>query len=199
MAVRPSADEDVVFASPGRFAGTCVRVAIALGIIGLVGLVDRLFVLPLAGLLLVVAVLATLAGVDRLDDAEADLDPEPDLEPDLALEPAPVAETRAAPEPELEEAPEPVLPLEPRTERTFRLPAAVGATQVHLVGEFNDWSPTSVPMRREGDWFTAVVALEPGRSYRYRYLLDGSRWENDWDADAYVPNEFGTDDSLVRT
>ena len=54
-------------------------------------------------------------------------------------------------------------------------------------------------MRRERDEFTAVVELEPGRTYRYRYLLDGCRWENDWAADAYVPNDFGAEDSLVRT
>ena len=39
--------------------------------------------------------------------------------------------------------------------------------------------------------------LPPGRAYRFRYLLDGHRWENDWDADAYVPNGFGSDDSVV--
>jgi hypothetical protein len=33
---------------------------------------------------------------------------------------------------------------------------------------------------------------------RFRYLLDGERWENDWTADAYVPNSFGSDDSVVE-
>ena len=28
-------------------------------------------------------------------------------------------------------------------------------------------------------------------------LLDGQRWDNDWAADAYVPNSFGGDDSVV--
>ena len=32
---------------------------------------------------------------------------------------------------------------------------------------------------------------------RYRYLLDGSRWENDWSADEYVPNGYGSDDSVL--
>jgi hypothetical protein len=52
-------------------------------------------------------------------------------------------------------------------------------------------------MEREGDGFTITIPLEPGRAYRFRYLLDGERWENDWAAHAYVPNEFGGDDSLV--
>jgi 1,4-alpha-glucan branching enzyme len=79
----------------------------------------------------------------------------------------------------------------------FRLPAAVGAATVHLVGEFNGWSPDATPMERRGDWFEAELPLEPGRTYRYRYLLDGQRWENAWDADAYVPNSFGSDDSVL--
>ena len=31
-----------------------------------------------------------------------------------------------------------------------------------------------------------------------RYILDGNRWENDWEADSYIRNPFGTDDSLVK-
>jgi hypothetical protein len=29
--------------------------------------------------------------------------------------------------------------------------------------------------------------------------VDGERWENDWAADAYAPNAFGTEDSVART
>jgi len=32
----------------------------------------------------------------------------------------------------------------------------------------------------------------------FRYLVDGERWENDWAADAYVPNPFGGEDSVVE-
>jgi hypothetical protein len=28
-------------------------------------------------------------------------------------------------------------------------------------------------------------------------LVDGERWENDWEADEYVPNEFSGEDSSV--
>jgi 1,4-alpha-glucan branching enzyme len=80
---------------------------------------------------------------------------------------------------------------------TFRLPADVRATAVSVVGEFNGWSTEAHRMRREADAFTAVIPLMPGRAYRFRYLLDGERWRNDWAADAYVPNEFGGEDSLV--
>jgi hypothetical protein len=45
--------------------------------------------------------------------------------------------------------------------------------------------------------FSVTVKLEPGRAYRFRYLIDGTRWENDWRADRYEPNSFGGDDSVV--
>jgi 1,4-alpha-glucan branching enzyme len=80
---------------------------------------------------------------------------------------------------------------------TFRLPHLVVADRVCVVGEFNDWSQTANPMERDGEELVARIALSPGRAYRFRYLLDGARWENDWSADAYVPNEFGGDDSVI--
>ena len=46
--------------------------------------------------------------------------------------------------------------------------------------------------------FSVTVSLDAGNSYRFRYLLDGERWENDWEADAYTPNEHGADDSVVE-
>jgi 1,4-alpha-glucan branching enzyme len=46
--------------------------------------------------------------------------------------------------------------------------------------------------------FSLTVALDSGRSYRFRYLLDDGRWENDWEADAYAPNKFDSEDSIVE-
>ena len=80
---------------------------------------------------------------------------------------------------------------------TFRVPVEVRARTVSVVGEFNGWSEHAHPMRRDNDTFCAVIPLTPGRSYRFRYLLDGERWLNDWAADAYVPNQFGGADSVV--
>ena len=51
--------------------------------------------------------------------------------------------------------------------------------------------------RKDGRWST-TVSLKSGGEYRFRYLLDGVDWENDWDADGYLPNSFGTEDSLIR-
>lgn len=81
---------------------------------------------------------------------------------------------------------------------TFKLPADVQAKTVHLCGEFNEWSPIKNPLKQLKDnSFSVTLSLKPGQSYRFRYLLDGQRWENDWDADAYVANQYGTEDSLI--
>jgi 1,4-alpha-glucan branching enzyme len=82
---------------------------------------------------------------------------------------------------------------------TFALPDEVGAKKVHLCGEFNGWDEKSHPMKRRKDGrFSTTLTLETGRDYRFRYLLDGKRWENDWQADAYVPNTFGSEDSVIQ-
>ena len=80
---------------------------------------------------------------------------------------------------------------------TFRLPPEVRADRIAVAGDFNDWSPRALLMQKGDDGFFAVVRLEAGRAYRFRYLIDGERWENDWAADLYVPNEFGGDDSVI--
>ncbi len=81
---------------------------------------------------------------------------------------------------------------------TFELPAQVEANTVALCGEFNEWDVAKHPMRRRKDGsFSATISLKPGNEYRFRYLLDGERWENDWEADKYLLNEFGTEDSVV--
>ncbi len=80
---------------------------------------------------------------------------------------------------------------------TFRLPPMDGVESVHVVGEFNDWSTSACPMERDDEGWSTQISLIPGRAYRFRYLLDGERWENDWAADCYVSNEYGGDDSVI--
>ena len=80
---------------------------------------------------------------------------------------------------------------------TFRVPSVANAERINVVGEFNRWSKVANPMERNDDGFVARISLPVGRTYRFRYLLDGQRWENDWAADGYTANEFGGDDSVI--
>lgn len=81
----------------------------------------------------------------------------------------------------------------------FELPADVPAQRVAVVGDFNDWSGDATVMERQADGvFAAEVELERGRAYRYKFLLDGQRWENDPKAHRYETNDFGGDDSVVE-
>lgn len=81
---------------------------------------------------------------------------------------------------------------------TFTLTSDVGAETACLTGDFNNWNETACIMTRKPDGsFETSLKLECGRTYRFRYLLDGSRWENDWAADRYAPNGLGDDDSIV--
>ena len=79
---------------------------------------------------------------------------------------------------------------------TFRVPADVSAAAAELVGEFTEWSPIAMTLVDGGE-HVVVLDLDAGVSYRFRYRLDGDRWVNDWAADRYVPNDYGSDDSVV--
>jgi len=80
----------------------------------------------------------------------------------------------------------------------FTVDPRAGARTAAVCGEWNDWSADADVMRRDAEGgFSLTVGLDAGRAYRFRYLLDGQRWDNDWAADAYVRNDFGGDDSVV--
>jgi len=87
-----------------------------------------------------------------------------------------------------------------RCKVTFTLPkeATMGASDVKLVGEFNKWNiNNAIKMKKVKSNFEAVVDLPVGRDYQFRYLINDTIWENDWNADNYVATPFGVDNSVV--
>lgn len=83
---------------------------------------------------------------------------------------------------------------------TFELPsqATRGASKVALAGEFNDWDTSSTLMKRRKDGsFSITIDLPAKREYQYKYLIDDGRWENDWSADKYLPNNIGDCENSV--
>ena len=86
---------------------------------------------------------------------------------------------------------------------TFSLPAEIvaDASSGLLLGEFNNWNKEqgfSLKRSKDGSMKT-TVELEAGRSYEYRYLLDGGRWVNDLNASAYAEvSSLGVLNCVVR-
>jgi hypothetical protein len=83
---------------------------------------------------------------------------------------------------------------------TFMMPkdAAGEAKRVALLGDFNEWDKDAMPMKRlRNGNFEISLELPSNREYRFRYLIDDRRWENDRCADKYERNPYGCDDSVV--
>lgn len=82
----------------------------------------------------------------------------------------------------------------PRPGVTFAL-SAPAAASVAVVGDFNDWDPSAIPLERHRSQWTVTLPLKPGR-YRYSFVVDGTRWQ----ADPVSPpalDEFGTPTSVI--
>jgi 1,4-alpha-glucan branching enzyme len=83
---------------------------------------------------------------------------------------------------------------------TFELPKETAAETVQLIADFNGWQPVAFGRLKNGKW-QLVQEVEPGRAYQFRYrLLQGGaeRYENDAEADDFVPNDQGTTNAVVR-
>jgi 1,4-alpha-glucan branching enzyme len=86
---------------------------------------------------------------------------------------------------------------------SFRLPrvAAGNARTVSIVGDFNEWDASANPMKKfkSGD-HTITLDLKTGNEYQFRYLIDETRWENNWKADRYVQSPVAAcENSVVVT
>ena len=71
------------------------------------------------------------------------------------------------------------------------------AGQVLLSGNFNDWSDTSDPMKRDetGGWKKTKVL--PQGTYEYKFIVDGV-WILDPNCPNSVLNEYGTYNSVIE-
>ena len=82
----------------------------------------------------------------------------------------------------------------PRVRFTIEAP---GASSVSIVGDFNAWNPTSLPLRRGSDGRTWIVEvpLAPGR-YAYSFLVDG-KLARDPAAPQARDDDFGSSNSVI--
>lgn len=83
---------------------------------------------------------------------------------------------------------------------TFNLDSdlADGAKKVSILGDFNNWDPKETSMRKlKNGSFTKTVDLEVGKDYQFRYLVDGTKWINDTEADKYVHSGVASEENGV--
>lgn len=73
-----------------------------------------------------------------------------------------------------------------------------GASEVHLVGDFNNWSLSheSLLWPKDQEVWQKRVFLKPGR-YRYKYVIDGE-WKTDPANHHLEPNAYGGLDSVLE-
>lgn len=77
---------------------------------------------------------------------------------------------------------------------TFKLSSKVGAKTAVLCGDFNEWDVNTKPMKKLKDGsFSQTMTLSKGNEYNFKYLIDGTSWENDWEADKYEINVHGSE------
>ena len=75
--------------------------------------------------------------------------------------------------------------------------ADVVKEQVAIVGDLNAWNPNEHVLEKKSEIYQIKLRLKPEKTYRFKYLIDNELWENDYAADEYITNEFGTEDSVI--
>ena len=86
----------------------------------------------------------------------------------------------------------------PEATRPIELRLSAPASQVVVVGDFNDWDPDATPLRpgNEGGTWRVELKLPPGR-YRYTFLVDGRRWVPDPAEPRAADDDFGAPTSVL--
>ncbi len=72
------------------------------------------------------------------------------------------------------------------------------ASSILLMGDFNNWQMGETPLKKAktGVW-SVSLELESGKEYQFRYLIDGTNWENEPEADQFVPSGLGSENSVL--
>lgn len=88
-------------------------------------------------------------------------------------------------------------PAKPATVEVSMQFALPHATEVFVTGTFDNWSRTTMPLRRNGDGiWGAALWLAPGQ-YEYRLVIDGE-WADVPGARETVENAFGSRNAILK-
>lgn len=82
---------------------------------------------------------------------------------------------------------------------TVEAEAATDAGKIELLGDFNEWNTEDAILLKKfkNGSFKVTIDLPIGKDYQFKYLVDGTKWENDWAADSYVNSGVGSEDNSV--
>ncbi len=75
---------------------------------------------------------------------------------------------------------------------------APGARAVTLVGSFNEWNKTALPMKDENGVWRITIRLKKGTTNTYNFLIDGTKWVPDPASPAQVDDGFGGKSSVLQ-
>lgn len=74
------------------------------------------------------------------------------------------------------------------------------ADSVQILGDFNSWDKGAEGMKKlKSGGFSAVLELPLDEELQCRYLVNGTEWVNDPEADGVVTNEFGEENFIIST
>ncbi len=84
---------------------------------------------------------------------------------------------------------------------TFTISADLlaGSKKAAVAGEFNNWDIEELPFKITKGVGSVSVGLPLGKDFQYKFVIDGTRWENDPETEGFAPNGLGEYNSVVKT
>lgn len=80
---------------------------------------------------------------------------------------------------------------------TFSIEAKEAKT-VSVIGDFNNWNPAEGELSKlKNGTFKGLVEMPKDASYEFKYLIDGTSYINDNEADSYKWNAFANAENSV--
>ncbi|MBI5170239.1 MAG: isoamylase early set domain-containing protein, partial [Candidatus Eisenbacteria bacterium] len=78
---------------------------------------------------------------------------------------------------------------------TFRYSGS--GNTVNVAGEFNSWSTSADPMKKQADGSWTLTKALPAGKYAYKFVVDGTNWKEDPAATETVDDGYGGKNALV--